>query len=292
MILMLYILIPVMLAIGIYKIAQAAICFPSGKTVEAIKYIHGKPDMVKRSQNVLMPIIRLVSMLIPMSEYRERRLAADFLRLNTRQSPKEYVSAVLSKSLLLGILGLLFIPLGMPVLTLLTVAAAVLAYFQGMQSIRKKVEKLNYEIESELPRMVETLNYSLQDNRDLLTFFEKYRKVSGKALSVEIDRLVIEMKTGNQETAIRNMDARLGLPSFAALSAILCGVNQGIDQRLSLLVLEQDLRTKERETLRRKIEKQPGRIKAASFILTALMILMFMVPLVLLIINNLQTAGF
>ena len=44
--------------------------------------------------------------------------------------------------------------------------------------------------------------------------------------------------------------------------------------------------------LRRTMEKRPGRIKAASFILTALMILMFMVPLILLIIDNLQAAGF
>lgn len=88
------------------------------------------------------------------------------------------------------------------------------------------------------------------------------------------------------------MDSRLGLPSFTALCAILCGVHQGVDQRTSLLVLEQDLRTKERETLRRNMEKRPGRIKAASFILTVLMILMFMVPLILLIINNLMAVGF
>ena len=86
------------------------------------------------------------------------------------------------------------------------------------------------------------------------------------------------MKTGNPEAALRGMDVRLGLPSFAALCSVLCGVHQGVDQRTSLLVLEQDMRTKERETLRRLMEKRPGRIKAASFILTILLILLFMVP--------------
>jgi ABC-type Fe3+ transport system permease subunit len=88
------------------------------------------------------------------------------------------------------------------------------------------------------------------------------------------------------------MDARLGLPSFSALCAILCGVHQGVDQRTSLLVLEQDMRTKEREALRRLMEKRPGRIKAASFILTLLLIFLFMVPLVILIIRSLQAVGF
>ncbi len=38
--------------------------------------------------------------------------------------------------------------------------------------------------------------------------------------------------------------------------------------------------------------KRPGRIKAASFMLTMLLIFLFMEPLVILIINNLQAVGF
>ncbi|HEX2994648.1 MAG TPA: hypothetical protein VHP14_07485, partial [Anaerolineales bacterium] len=163
--------------------------------------------------------------------------------------------------------------------------------FQSVQAIRKKVEAWNREIESELPRLVETLNFSLQENRDLLSFFERYRRVVGNALGTELDRLIVEMNTGNQEAALRRMDARLGLPPFSALCAVLCGVYQGVDQQTSLLVLEQDMRARERETLRRIMEKRPGRVKAASFILTILMILMFMVPLILLIINNLLSVG-
>lgn len=289
---MLFILTAILLGFGLYRIAQVVLCLPYGKTIKAVKHIHGKPDTTQKMQSALMPLAKLLSKLIPMSEYKEKRLAAYFARLNMRQTPKEYVAGIIAKSLLLCILGLLFIPIGIPALSLLTAIAALLTYFQGMQSIRKKVEKLNREIEAELPRMVETLNYTMQDNRDLLAFFEKYRKVSGKALGVELDRLLIDMKTGNQETALRSLDARLSLPSMSSLIAILCGVHKGVDQQMSLLVLEQDLRTKERETLRRSMEKRPGRIKAASFILTALMILMFMVPLVLMIINNLQGAGF
>lgn len=279
-----------LIALGLFRIAQTAL--PDRKAVEAIHNIHGRRDITERLQDALLPLARLLSRLFPMSEYKERRLKADFSRLGLAQAPQEYAGAAMTKSMLLALVGLLFVPLGVPWLAFLTAIAALLAYFQAMQSVRKRVEALNREIEAELPRLVETLNYSLQDSRDLLTFFEKYRKVSGKALGVELDRLLADMKTGNQEVALRRMDARLGLPSFAALCAVLCGVHQGVDQRLSLMVLEQDMRTKERETLRRVMEKKPGRIKAASFVLTILMILMFMVPLILLIINNLQSAGF
>jgi hypothetical protein len=282
----------ILTSLGLYRIAQIVCCLPSGKAATAIRNIHGKKSITEKMQSALIPLAKLISKLLPMSEYKKKLLELAFSRLRMSQTPQEYVSALMAKTFLLGIVGLMFIPLGIPLLALLTAAAALLAYFQGMQTIQKKVEVLNREIEAELPRLVETLNYSLQDNRDLLSFFEKYQKVAGKALGVELDRFIIGIKTGNQDAALRNMDARLGLPSFSALTAILCGVYQGVDQRTSLLVLEQDLRTREREALRRSMEKRPSRIKAASFILTMLLILMFMVPLVLLIINNLQTVGF
>lgn len=292
MTILLYFIPGLLLAFGLFRIAQAALVLPSGKSVHAIQDIHGKHGITERLQAALLPLARLISRIFPMSEYRRKRLEADFARLHITQKPEDYVSNAKARSLLLVLIGVLFVPMGVPLLALLTAVAALLSYFQAMQSIRKRVEALNREIEAELPRLVETMNYTLQDNRDMLMFLEKYRRVSGKALGTELDRLITDMKIGNQETALRKMDARLGLPSFSALCVVLCGVYQGVDQHTSLLVLEQDMRTKERETLRQLMEKRPGRIKVASFILTILMILMFMVPLVLLIINNLIAAGF
>ena len=291
MTLILYLIPCLFLAFGLYRVAQAVFALPSGKSIHAIRDIHGKRGMTERLQAAILPLTRVISKLLPMSEYRQKRLEADFARLHMAQKPEDFVSGVKARSLLLALIGVLFVPMGAPVLALLTAVAALLAYFQAMQSVRKRVEAQNREIEAELPRLVETMNYTLQDNRDMLAFFEKYRRVAGKALGTELDRLITDMRIGNQEAALRRMEARLNLPSFSALCAVLCGVYQGVDQRTSLLVLEQDMRTKERETLRRLMEKRPGRIKAASLILTVLMILMFMVPLVLLIIGNLAAVG-
>ena len=292
MTILLFVSLAVLLSVGLYFLAQAALGFPSGRSIHAIQDIHGKQSLTQRFQNALLPLAKLISRLFPMSEYRRKRLEADFTRLHISEKPEDFVSKAKARSLLLALIGALFIPLGIPWLALLTSFTSVLAWFRSMQTIRKKVEVQNCEIEAELPRLTETLTYTLQDNRDLLGFFEKYRKVAGKAMGSELDRLILDMKTGNQEAALRGMDARLGLPSFAALCSVLCGVHQGVDQRTSLLVLEQDMRTKERETLRRLMEKRPGRIKAASFVLTVLLILLFMVPLVILIINSFQAVGF
>lgn len=292
MILILSAVCDILFSFGLYHILQAVLPLPSGQATKAIRYRMGKKPFTERLQDGLLPIARLLSRLFPMGAYKKQRLEADFSRLGIKQTPQDYVSSVLAKSLLLALIGVVFIPIGAPWLSLITALVALLAYFRQMQTIRKSIEAQNREIEGELPRMVETLGYTLQDNRDLLAFFEKYCHVAGKALAPELDRLLIDLKTGNQEEALRHMDARLGLPPFSALCAILCGVHQGVDQRLSLLVLEQDMRAKERELLRRTMEKRPGRIKAASFILTVLLIILFMIPLLLLIINNLKTVGF
>ena len=103
--------------------------------------------------------------------------------------------------------------------------------------------------------------------------------------------LLTDLQTGNQELALRRMEGRVQSNNLSALIMILLGVDQGTDQRTSLAILSRDIRTKERELQRRRIEKRPGRIKAACFILTVEMIFMFMIPMVLMIIDTLTGVG-
>lgn len=281
-----------LVSLGLYRLAEAVIPLPSAASHKALLNIHGKVSFTRKLEHVILePISNTLSKLIPMSEYRRKRTAADLDRLGRKESPEQFTARIMTHSLLLCLLGLLFIPLGFPILTLPMAVVAVLAYFRSTQELRKKVEHLNEEIEAELPRMVETLNYSLSDSRDLISFFEKYRSVAGPTLGRELDRLLFEMRTGNHAAALRNLDARLQIPSLSALISILCGVHMGVDPKTSLLLLEQDMRTRQRERLRREAGKRPDRIKAASFLLTIFMILLFMVPLALLILRSVQSTG-
>jgi len=278
-------------AAGLFLLLSYILRLPSRKTARAIAGIHGKPGLTDQLQKALHPLAVLLSRLFPMSAYREKRMQADFTRLGLEQTPREYAASELARALLLGLTGIVFIPLGLPWFALLTGMLGLMSYFRSMQSIHKKVKQLDQEIEAEMPRLVETLNLTFQEHRDLISVFEKYRRVSREALGRELDRLILDLKTGNQEQALKEMDARLCLPSFSALCAIVCGVHKGIDQRTSLLVLEGDLRTAERERLRRDMDNGPKRIKTASFILTFLMIALFMIPIVLLILRNLTAVG-
>lgn len=290
---LLFILTACLISIGSFFVATRLLCLPTGQARDAIRNLPGKKNFSEKLEDkLLLPLAHQISRLVLISDYKEKQLQSDLDRLEQPGPARLFVGLSITKALVLMLIGLFFIPLGMPWLSLLTTVAAVLAYFRMMQDLRKKVERVKREIAMELPRLVESLNYALKDNRDLLTFFEGYRKVSGSALGRELDKLILNMKIGNHTVALRSMDARLLIPQLSALVSILCGVHQGIDQRTSLLILEQDIRTIQREQLRREMEKRPGKIKIASFILTILMILMFMVPMILLIIKNLQSVGF
>jgi ABC-type multidrug transport system fused ATPase/permease subunit len=282
-----------LVAVGSYLLASKVISLPSGRTHEAIRSLPGKIGFADRASDALIrPIAKIISRVLPISEYRTRQLQSDLDRLSKTDSPQNYLAQAMAKAFLIALFGVVFIPLGLPWLAMLTAVAGILAYFRTTQELREKVGKINRAIAKELPRLVESLNFILQDNRDMIAFFEKYRKVAGTALGRELDKLILAMKIGNHEIALREFDARLGISHVSALVSILCGVYQGIDQRTSLMILEQDIRAFQREQIRREMEKRPGRIKVASFILTVLMILMFMVPIVLMIIKNLQSVGF
>lgn len=140
--------------------------------------------------------------------------------------------------------------------------------------------------------MVGTMECVLGSDRDLIGFFSRYRRVAGKELGRELDVLLTDLQTGNQELALRRMEGRVQSSNLSALIMVLLGVDQGTDQLTSLAILSRDIRTKERELLRRRMEKRPGRIKTACFLLTVEMILMFMVPLVMMIVGTLTEVGF
>lgn len=282
----------VLTSIGLYSIAAYFLYLPGRHIRDLIRYPHGKPSFEEQTAKTMRPVTAIIARILPLSEYKRQRYEADFARLGITIPPQEYMAGQIAKSLLLAALGLAFIPLGIPWLSVLTCLVGVLAYFQSTSKLRKRIEKLNQAIDAELPRMVGTMECTLGNNRDLIGFFSRYRRVAGKIMGQELDVLLTDLQTGNQELALRRMEGRIQSSNLSALIMVLLGVDQGTDQRTSLAVLSRDIRTKERELARRRMEKRPGRIKTACLVLTVEMILMFMVPLVMMIVSTLAGVGF
>ena len=281
-----------LITVGLYTFLKSSLRLPNTQAIAAIKNLNGKVSFEQSLKKALKPLSKIIARLLPISQYKKENMQNDFNRLEITDSSQEYTALLKAKSIVTCILGCIFIPLGIPLISIFIAVITILMYLKNVNDIKKIIEKINNSIQSELPRFIETLNYSLDGSRDFISFVERYRSVAGNELGKELDRLLIDLKTGDSQAALMKMDRRVGLPTLSKLVAILCNVSSGIDKQQSLLLLEQDVRAKEREYIKDQLNKQPIRIKASSIILTLLMILLFMIPLGVMIFDNLILAGF
>jgi hypothetical protein len=85
-----------------------------------------------------------------------------------------------------------------------------------------------------MPRFVRTLCRSLQTDRDLVSVIGSYRKVAGPELGGELDILLVEMQSGNVQSALVHFENRIGSPEAFRLCAALSDMSLGVDQTATL----------------------------------------------------------
>lgn len=281
-----------LLAVGLFNISSYFLALPSGETTAAFKQLFGKRTVKQKLYDMLvLPLAKAISKIVRISDYKKRRWKRELQRAGIDKTPELYISENLSKSVLTGAAGFLFILLGMPFATIMLILLAIMLYRRNSGRLKSDIAKMNKDIELELPRMVETLNYSLCDNNDLLKFFERYRRVAGAAMCKALDPLIFNMKTGNAEDALREFDRSLAISEISTLVSTLLGITRGVDQKTTLLVLEKDFRTRQRELLRREMNKRPGKVRLASVIMVFSMVILMLVPLIIMVVQTLGQTG-
>ena len=138
-----------LLAWGAFLILKQLLLLPDLGTLQAIRQLSGQKRLfVAMTEQIVAFFARLLSRFLPLGNYRQKQLQAILDRLQIKQPAHQFTANVLAKSILLGCLGLVFIPLGTPILSLLTAVAAILAFFHSFQAIRLQVGKLISQSES------------------------------------------------------------------------------------------------------------------------------------------------
>lgn len=280
------------LSYGLYTALANILALPSGDTKAAFRQLFGKRTFKQKMHDKLvLPVAKAISKNLRLSEYKRRRWKSDLQRVGIEKTPELYIGENLACSIWIGAAGFLFIPLGMQFLTIMLIIYAILFYRKNSSRLKNAIKKMNKDIEAELPRMVETLNYTLGDNNDLIAFFERYRRVAGAAMGKALDRLIFNMKTDNTEDALREFERSLAIPSITTFVSTLLGITHGVDQRTTLIVLEKDFRARQREILRKEMDKRPGKVRLASVIMVFGMVILMLVPLIVMVIRTLGETG-
>ena len=169
---------------------------------------------------------------------------------------------------------------------LLGVALAAMRY----RSITASVGNRKDRIVAECPRFANYLTQNLAtQNRDLLGMLSAYQRTATcPDFAEEIALTVADMRTGNYERALFNLQHRVDHPSMTEIVRGLQGVLHGDDQTMYFERVCFDMKNLEQAILRKEASKRPRKITKYQFAIMAGTILMMAVALVTQLLDSLQ----
>jgi len=228
----------------------------------------------------VMPLVKPFARLIPLDPANEARMRSTLKRGGLELTPKEYYARAILCALFTLPLALLLFTIGAANLAPIVLIFSVVVYFHFMTDLKDKMKEKKALIEMELPGFVRSILYKLDDIKgdskkavvqvDLIQIFEDYLKVASDVFYYDVAVLVMEMKSKDIETALRNFNERIGLTDVSFLVNALIGLHRGEHQGEALAYLARDMDTKAKEALKKKLNKLPRRIKIASIPLVAI----------------------
>ena len=264
------------LTAGLYLILAELFKVP---TYKATKAILGTVKMNKKkarnSDAVLMELAVKLSKVLPMDDYKKRKLNATLKSAEIPMTAELYVSLAIVKAALMltcTIPCLLVVPILSPVFVIIGVAI----YFNESTKADKLITARRQEIEYELPRFVATLTQELQASRDVLSMLENYQENAGAALKNELAITTSDMRTGNFEGALTRFEARVSSAMLSDVVRGLVGVLRGDDGVTFFRMLSHDIKQLEIQRLKKLALERPPKIRKYSFMLLACMLLLYM----------------
>lgn len=229
-------------------------------------------------QAILFRLSTWLSGKLILSDYYKRRKTATLRSAGIHTTPEEYLAkAIVKAALTLGI-GFLLLPI-LPLLFPVFVFLSIAIFFKESRSADELVRKKREQIEIELPRFVSTIAQELKATRDVLHILEVYTKQAGDGLLSELWMTIADMKSGNQETALLRLEARIGSTMLSDVVRGLLAVMRGDQGVVYFEMLAHDFKLVEIQKLKLMAMKRPGKIRKYSFFMLFCFMLMYMVIL-------------
>lgn len=253
------------LAIGLFFLASALLKLPTLGTAKAmLGAVRQDKRRSKGFETYLMTMAVRLAKYIHIDEYKRSRMNNVLKASGMNLTPEVYQAYVFIKaaSILSGVIPCaLFLPLLSPIVVIL----AVLVYFKESQKADEQLKAKREEIESELPRLVATIEQELKSSRNVIGMLERFKLNAGDALTKELDVLLADMRSSNYEAALTRFEARLNSPMLSDVVRGLVGVLRGDDSAVYFQMLVHDFKQLELRRLKVKAQKIPPKIRVFSF---------------------------
>ena len=265
------------LALGLFFLAASFLRLP---TIGAAKAILGTVRQDKKAakniETYLMTVAVRLAKLIHMDEYKRSRMANILNASGMNMTPEVYraYAVVKAGAVLLGVIPCAVL---LPLLSPIVVVAAVLIYFKESQKADERLKAKRDEIESELPRLVATIEQELKASRNVIGMLERFKLNTGPVLTGELDVLLADMRSSNYEAALTRFEARLNSPMLSDVVRGLIGILRGDDSAVYFQMLAHDFKQMELQRLKAQAQKIPPKIRVFSFAMLMCFMLTYLV---------------
>lgn len=275
------------LSFGLYQIIMDYIYLPSKKTRNAVLNMQKGKRSFTESFTIPVANFLVRKNIIRLSDERKNTMQKKLIICAIHYTPEFYTAKAVAEVILLVLIGALgfFIH---PLLTIFMIVMAFAVYGKRMADLDDQIMKKAEIIDKELVLFANTIRQNLSSTRDVMAILSSYRKVCSKDFEKELDITIVDMKTGNYETALRNLESRIPSVGLSEIIRGLLAVMRGDDQRNFFEMISHDLAVKEKEELKRAAIKRPEKLKPLTFAMLGGCLAMYLYVIIYVVAQQLQ----
>lgn len=281
-------IIALLFGAGLFFIVCDLLRVPYMKASKTVKNLSKRQNAKTSSVEVwTQDLAAALSKLIRLNEYKRLQLAADLQTAGMEITPELHIAKALVKAVPIGLLALPMLYV-FPLLAPLIVAMAVAYYFKQVKSVQERIKKKRDAINFELPRLVYTIDKTLVHSRDVLSILEGYREIAAPELANELSVTVADMRSGNYESALTRLAARVGSSMLSEVTRGLLSVLRGDETRLYWASLSINFADIQRQLLKQQAQKVPGKVKKLSMCLLICFLMTYLVVIIVEVMTKLN----
>lgn len=275
------------LAVGFYILLANILKLPRIAVTKAVLNVTRQDKKQTKILEVLVfDLSSKLANYIRLEEYKKRKLSSTLRSAGIKLTPETFIARAWVKT---GLIATLLIPVMpiIPVLAPVIILLALTVFFRELRLADEILRLKREEIEYELPRFVSTISQALKASRDVTAILMSYQKNAGDSFKQELEITIADMKSGNEETALTRLEARIGSTMLSDVVRGLISVKRGDNGAMYFEMLNHDFKQVELQKLKLIAMKQPGKVKKYSFFMLGCFLLMYLGILGYAIINAL-----
>ena len=279
------VIVGVFVAVGVFLILCDIKRVPFMKTSKTIKNLSKRQ---KAGTGVFeiwaRDLAAWLSRFVRINEYKRLQLVSDLQTAGVDITPELHTAKAFVKAVPVGLLAIPAFYI-FPLISPLVLVLAVMLYFREVRGIQAAIKNKRGCINFELPRLVATIDKTIEHNRDVLTLLEEYKSGAAPELKHELDITVADMRASNYESALTRLEARVGSTMLSDVTRGLIGVIRGDETRLYWSALSVKFADIQRTMLKKQAQKVPRKVRRLS------MCLLFCFLVIYLIIIGVEVVG-